>query len=60
MKSNSPEFPSHVLDGLLNKFYGYNHGNVGQRIKSIQEFTELKKTQASSEHVQVTVEKKLV
>ena len=43
MKSKSPEFPTHVLDGLFHKFQGYNHGIVGERIKSIQGFTELKK-----------------
>ena len=43
MKSKSPEFPTHVLDGLFDKFYGYNHGIVGQRIKSIERFTELRK-----------------
>ena len=40
MKSKSPEFPSHILDGIFQKFKNYNHGSIGKRIKTIQGFTE--------------------
>ena len=43
MKHKSPDFPIHILDGLFVKFNGYNHGKIGERIKSINGFTELRK-----------------
>ena len=43
MKHKSPEFPIHILDALFVKFKGYNHGKIGERIKSINGFTELRK-----------------
>ena len=43
MKHKSPEFPIHILDALFVKFNGYNHGKIGERIKSINGFTELRK-----------------
>lgn len=40
MSNKRPFFPHHILDALFKKFDGYNHGHVGQRIKSINGFTE--------------------
>ena len=42
MKHKSPEFPSHILNAIYRKFNGYNHGQIGKRIKSIIGFTETK------------------
>ena len=43
MKNKTPQFPNHILDGLFVKFKGYNHGKIGNRIKSIVGFTEIRK-----------------
>ena len=40
LRNKTPEFPTHILDGLFIKFNGYNHGKIGQRIRSIVGFTE--------------------
>ena len=41
MKTKTPDFPLHILNGLFQKFKGYNHGSIGKRIKSIVGFTEI-------------------
>ena len=38
-----PEFPIYILDALFVKFTGYNHGEIRERVKSINGFTELRK-----------------
>ena len=43
MKNKTPQFPTHILDGLFVKFMGYNHGTVGNRIRSIVGYTEIRK-----------------
>ena len=43
MKYKSLEFPIDILDSLFIKFNGYNYGKIGERIISINGFTELRK-----------------
>ena len=41
MKHKMPDFPMHILNGVYQKFKGYNHGFIGKRIKTITGFTEI-------------------
>ena len=40
MKKDKFDFPKNILDSFYHKMAGYNHGNAGRRIKSIDCFTE--------------------
>ena len=41
MKKKDVDMPIHVLDSIYKKYEYYNHGTIGQRIKSIECFTQL-------------------
>ena len=50
MKHKIPDFPLHILNGIFQKFKGYNHGFIGKRIKSIIGFTELSIPISNNKH----------
>ncbi len=40
LKKREFEYPEHILSSFFHKLKGYNHGQVGKRIKSVECFTE--------------------